>query len=134
MPKVSPQSLSLEWLEPKFKIIRLPAESKLPTAILEQGMVFVARTDGEVSVLCESSIDLQSDAVHGPLRGFRVVGQLEFDWVGIMAALTQVLAHAQVSVMTVSTFDTDYVFVAESSVDDASRALKQSGFTFVGSD
>lgn len=134
MPSVSPQSLSLEWLEPRFNMIRFPPETKLPSAILDRANVFVARTDDEVSVLCETAVGIQGDAVHGPLCGFRVVGVLDFALVGIMATLTQILADAQVSVLAVSTFNTDYVFVDMTSVDDATYALEQAGFTFVEQD
>lgn len=133
MLQVPCQSLPLEWLEPRFKIVRFPPETKIASAILDQATVFFARTPDEVSVLCDASIDLVGDSTHGPLRGFRVVGPLDFAWVGIMATLTRVLADAEVSVITVSTFDTDYVFVDATSVDLATDALEHAGFAFVNS-
>jgi hypothetical protein len=133
MLKVPRQSLPLEWLEPRFEIVRFPPETEISSAILNQETVFFARTPEEVSVLCEASIDLVGDSTHGPLRGFRVVGPMDFAWVGIVATLTRVLADAEISVITVSTFDTDYVFVDATAVERATGALKQAGFAFVNS-
>ena len=73
---------SLVWLPNAFKIMRFPANADVPLDQLGGANLFLARTSDEVSVLCEARQELISDSSHGPLRGFRVAGQLEFELVG----------------------------------------------------
>jgi hypothetical protein len=60
-------------------------------------------------------------------RALRVEGPLDFSWVGIVAALSRVLAEAGVSIFVLSTYDTDYLLVRETDVDRASDALIAAG-------
>ena len=110
--------------------MRFPANADVPLDQLGGANLFLARTSDEVSVLCETRQDLISDSSHGPLRGFRVAGQLEFKLVGVLAELTRVLARAKISVVTESTFNTDYIFIEESAVESAIAALQDAGFKF----
>ena len=121
---------SLVWLPNTFKIMRFPANADVPLDQLGGANLFLARTSDEVSVLCETRQELISDSSHGPLRGFRVAGQLEFELVGVLAELTRVLARAKISVVTESTFNTDYIFIEESAVESAIAALQEAGFKF----
>ena len=69
------------------------------------------------------------------VRGWRVLqvrGPLDFAEVGVLAALTEALARAGVSVFAVSTFDTDYLLVAGSMLDRAAQALRAAGHAVEG--
>ena len=121
---------ALIWLPNAFKIMRFSANADVPLDQVGGASLFLARTPDEVSVLCEAQQDLVSDSSYGPLRGFRVAGQLEFELVGVLAELTRVLAKAKISVVTESTFNTDYIFIEESAVESATTALQDAGFKF----
>ena len=121
---------ALIWLPNAFKIMRFSANADVPLDQVGGANLFLARTPDEVSVLCEAQQDLVSDSSYGPLRGFRVAGQLEFELVGVLAELTKVLAKAKISVVTESTFNTDYIFIEESAVESATTALQDAGFKF----
>lgn len=56
-----------------------------------------------------------------------VVGPLDFGLTGILAMLAQPLANAQISIFAISTFDTDYVLVKETTLAAAIQALLESG-------
>jgi hypothetical protein len=60
-----------------------------------------------------------------------VVGPLDFSLTGILAMLAQPLADAQISIFAISTFDTDYVLVKESTLDAAIQTLSESGHLIV---
>ncbi len=57
----------------------------------------------------------------GPFTAFAVQGPLDFSLVGVLATLLQPIADAEISVLTISTFDTDWLLVP---VDDAERAAE----------
>lgn len=108
----------------RFACCRLAPDAPLPAwARLEEPPTFVARTADELSLLLPES-RVPADAVAE--RGFiawRVAGPLDFALVGILARLATALAEAEVSLLAVSTFETDWLFVRAGDADRARRAL-----------
>jgi hypothetical protein len=49
--------------------------------------------------------------------------------VGIMAQIGAVLAAVKVSIFVVSTFETDFFLVKDNKLADATKALKNAGYT-----
>lgn len=67
--------------------------------------------------------------VQGPFRALEVEGPLDFSLTGVLASLLVPLADAEVSVFTLSTFDTDWILVPADSADLAAEALTAAGHT-----
>lgn len=61
-------------------------------------------------------------------RCLRVAGTIEFGVLGVLASLSRTLAGAGVSVLAVSTFDTDYLLVKACDFDRACNALRVQGY------
>jgi uncharacterized protein len=61
-------------------------------------------------------------------RLLKVVGPLPFDAVGILASIVSPLALAGISILAVSTWNTDYLLVHESKIDQALDMLERAGF------
>jgi hypothetical protein len=56
-------------------------------------------------------------------RALRVEDKLEFSAVGILSSILNPLAAAGVNILSVSTFDTDYILVPSSKLEAALAAL-----------
>ena len=80
----------------------------------------------EVSVLCEAQQDLVMTQVT-TARGFRVAGQLEFNW-WVLAELTGSWRRRKSA--SSPSRHTDYIFIEESAVESATTALQDAGFKF----
>jgi hypothetical protein len=117
---------TLFLLRGHFAVARLPPDEALP--VWAAGSVSsVTRTQEELSILCAvERVPPEIEAERG-WRGLRVAGPLDFSEVGVLASLSGPLAEAGVSVLAVSTYDTDYLFVREDALTDALRALRQAG-------
>ena len=63
-------------------------------------------------------------------RCFRVSDTMDFSLVGVVAQISQTLADAKISILTVSTFDTDYFLVRASDLKRSQDALQAAGHTF----
>ena len=63
----------------------------------------------------------------------KVAGPLDFALTGVAAALTSPLAAAEISVLPIATYDTDYLFVREETLSRAVAALEAAGHR-VGTD
>ena len=58
-------------------------------------------------------------------RAFTVEGKLEFSAVGVLAGILNPLAEAGISILALSTFDTDYVLVRAAMLETAKAVLRQ---------
>jgi len=114
-------------LRSDFAVCRLEPEASIPPWVDKGSFWSACRTADELSIVCEEG-NLPADVEAE--RGFAclgVVGPLEFSMVGVLAGLTAALADRDISVFVVSTFDTDYLLVAQLELPDAIDALRESG-------
>ena len=119
--------MTLELLEQAFSVCKLSEDSPVD---LSMPFCFYARTDAEISLVCETeAAPANCLAREDGWRALRVAGQLDFSLLGILAGLTGALATAGVSVFAVSTYDTDYLMVKQTALERAERALSAVGYT-----
>ena len=119
----------LEWLDGEFAVAKWTRDRKIE----ELGCFsFWSRTDQELSLVCPKDC-LPEDAEKHEVGwvGFRVVGQMDFSLVGILAKISGSLAEKKISIFAISTFDTDYVFIKENDANAAQKALESIDFDFI---
>lgn len=61
-------------------------------------------------------------------RCLKVEGPLAFEMTGVLAAISAPLAHAEIAIFVVSTYDTDYLLVKAADLDRACTTLRDEGF------
>ncbi|MGD8329403.1 MAG: ACT domain-containing protein [Acidobacteriota bacterium] len=120
-------SYELVVLRDNYGVCRFGAKALVPEWVDHGSFWSVSRTPDELSIVCAE--------IHVPSgvqaeRGFsclKVVGPLEFSSVGVLAALTGALATRGISLLTISTFETDYILVRQIDLPDAIDALREAG-------
>lgn len=122
------EKLTLTLLTQGFCIHRLPCDSELDPKLINTKLVFIARTEDELSILCPETCSVSSDRSQPNWRGLMVNGPLAFEMIGVLSGLATCLANRQVSIFAVSTFDTDYLFIQEKELRTALQALEESGY------
>ena len=118
--------MQLTLLPSRFAVCRLAATAAWPN--WPRGdLVSVTRTREELSVVCdEVSVPAGVRSEVG-WRALQVAGPLEFTQTGVLSALAAPLAAAKTSIFAVSTFDTDYLLVKETHLQEAVRVLEAAG-------
>jgi hypothetical protein len=97
--------------------------SSVLSVTIAQGEISVILPAGHCDALCaKHPSGIQKS---GPYALLRVRGPLDFALVGIMAGMTQALASAKISVLALSTYDTDFLCVGASAVEGAAAALRR---------
>lgn len=119
--------MTIEKLPHDFSICKV---SDISAINLNDEFCFIGKTDDEISAVCLSD-SLPDGRTHtdSGWKGLRIQGELDFSLTGVLADITAVLAKAEVGIFAVSTYNTDYIFVKESSFDRAVAALSDSGYT-----
>lgn len=118
--------MMLHVLPHRFTVCRLASAQRMP---LDADFCFLGKTDEELSLVCPTElVPAETLAREDGWRGFRIVGVLDFSLVGILSAITQVLAEAEIGIFAVSTFNTDYVLVKEENLSRALDVLAGAGY------
>jgi hypothetical protein len=125
--------LELTLLPHRYAIFRLPPHEEPSLHLLQLGdraaFLSITRTPEELSGVCqESSLPGNVKAQRGR-RLLRVKGPLDFALTGILASLTGPLAEVGISIFSISTYDTDYLLLAEHDLERGIAALERAGHT-----
>lgn len=122
-----PVRMNLTVLEDAFAICKLEKEKPIPQWAMGGPISSITRTPNELSIVCAQDQVPHEIVSDKGWRCIAVEGPLDFNLVGILASLIEPLANAQISVFSLSTYDTDYLFVKERFLEPAIHALSQSG-------
>ena len=121
--------MKLSILPEELAVCRLSSSDPLPAwALSAPGFTSFTRTRHELSVVCEETFVPRGVKAERAWRALAVEGPLDFALTGILASLSAPLAAARISLFAISTFDTDYLLVRESSLAAATETLRAAGF------
>ena len=119
--------LSLELLDIAFSVCKVQDYSEVN---LDQPFVFTGRTDEEKSLVCPTDkVPENTIAREDGWRAFRIIGVLDFSLIGILAAISQILADEKIGIFAISTYNTDYVLTKDTDFEKAVQALKKAGYS-----
>ena len=115
-------------LEPwALAVCRLEPAAAIPGWAATGAFHAIVRTPLELSIVCDADAIPAGVRAEKSWRCFSLRGPIPFEETGVLAALAVPLAEAGVGIFVVSTFDTDYLLVAERNLDAARRALEAAG-------
>ena len=123
----SSRRFDLSVLPDSLAIVRLSADATLPSWGTQGAFFSVTRTDDELSIVCIARQVPPGVAAETGWRALKVAGPFALSEVGVLATLATPLAKASVSLFVISTFDTDYLLVAEKQLRAAIAALTDAG-------
>jgi len=123
--------LTLKVLEEEFAVTRLDPGEEIPIWAMNSHFFSLTRTEDELSIVCQSSDVPEGATSEQGFTVLKVLGPLDFSLTGIIASLTAPLAEAEISIFTISTYDTDYLLVKRTQLEEAELMLRNAGFEVV---
>lgn len=119
--------LQLRVVPGRFAVCRLTADAPIPEWVDGASFVSITRTGDELSIVCpEDRVSAGTQCERG-FAAIRVAGTLATELVGVMVSLAAPLADAEIPILAIGTYDTDYVLVRHSDLDNALEALREAG-------
>lgn len=103
--------------------------ASLPATMPPGQFLSLTVSPSEYSLVCETRFapaDALS-AAHG-WRCMEIAGPLDFSMVGILSKLSVLLADAGISIVAISSYDTDYILVRAEAWDAAVTVLADAGY------
>ena len=125
------KKLSLHLMNESFTVNKLAQFAELPSIFAKGEMCFTMRTDEEFSIICPDFMAPNNVQQEPGWKCIKVNGSMNLKEVGVLASITQPLAEANIPLLAISTFNTDYVFVMEENLVTAVQALQKVGHEFV---
>lgn len=131
------RALVIEVLPDVLAVCRLDPASPVPDWAGREGFCSITRAgtraDDGLSVICrEANVPAGVTCERG-WRAFKLRGPFDFAQVGVLRQVLDPLADAGVPVLTIGTYDTDYILVKAGQFERAVTALTRDGHTVVTS-
>ena len=120
--------MNLMLLPETLAVCRLAASEAFP-AWAQGEFVSVTRTADELSVVCAARYVPEGVQQETSWRALKIAGPLAFSMVGVLSTLATPLASAGISIFVISTFDTDYVLVKDTMLENTIQTLESLGHT-----
>lgn len=122
---MTPKKLTVSILPEKYGICHFNKNSRIPDwARGKTGFTSITRTNDELSIMCPQDKIPAGVMFEKDWRAFKVKGPLGFTLTGVVSSLSTPLADAKISILYVSTYETDYLFVEEKNLVRAKEILK----------
>ena len=116
----------LETLRPRFSVCKVKDYSGVD---LTKPFCFTGTTDEENSLVCpEALVPGNTIERDDGWKGFRIIGQLDFSLIGILARISKILAEGGIGIFAISTYNTDYILTKEENFEKAMKVLKKAGY------
>lgn len=124
------EKIQIEALNDRFSVCKVKDYGSID---LRQPFCFIGVTDEENSLVCpEEMVPDNTTERDDGWRGFRIIGQLDFSLIGILARISKILASSEIGIFAISTYNTDYILTKEESFRKAMDVLKNSGYEIRG--
>jgi uncharacterized protein len=121
------KKLNLSLMPHMYAVCQFHPDKHIPYWALLGDFVSLTRTHEELSIVCQQ--DNVPDEIQAE-RGWRCVqvqGAFDFSESGVNASLAIPLAEAEISVLAIATYATDYLLVKEENVELVIQVLEQAG-------
>jgi hypothetical protein len=126
--KIMEKKIRLRFLNNRYSIVQISKKSGIPTWLnVNRNFVSLTITDEELSIVCKSScvpknVDLKQS------KGWIIIKIeeiLDFTLCGILYSILKILKENEISVFSISTYNTDYILIKEEDKSTAKKCLAE---------
>jgi len=121
------RSLNLSLMPHTYAVCELQPNGHIPTWALIGDFVSLTRTEQELSVVCMQENVPDEIQAERNWRCVQVQGMFDFSLAGVHASLAIPLAEANISILSIATYATDYLLIKEQDLDQALEVLRNAG-------
>ena len=120
--------MKLEVMKKCCSLYRLDENREIPGEIYQSDFFFVAKSDKELSIICDADVNMSCCTKIEQLKLLRVDDVIDFDKIGVISSISDCFTKNGIPLLAESSFDTIYIVVKKVYVDTAIKALTEAGF------
>lgn len=117
----------LHHTEP-YALASLPPDAHVTWDRAGSAIFAVSHTSTETSVLCHDGVIPAGVRKEGPFHVFEVAGPLSFSTTGVLAGIFSPVAERGIPLLSMSTYETDWILIPVAQANEAERIWKRVGF------
>jgi len=121
----------LEVLKCEFTIHRYDVSDNIPNDVYNSKFYWIGKTDEELSIVCESNLLSNKNDSVGNWSIIKIAAKLDFSLVGILAEISNALKDSGISIVALSTYNTDYIMLNTDKLNKAKTDLQNIGYEFI---
>ena len=121
------RTLNLSLLPHTYAVCQFHPDKHIPYWALLGNFVSLTRTNEELSIVCQQDNVPEDIKAERGWRCLQVQGAFDFSVSGVHVTLAIPLAEADISVLAIATYTTDYLLIKEENVERALQVLEQAG-------
>jgi uncharacterized protein len=110
-----------------YAIARFSPGEKVSMDYARPGFFSLTKTDEEISLVCEQSEIPEGVRAEQHRRLLRIESVITFELTGVLCALAEPLADAEIGIFAISSYDTDYILIADHDIERAIVVLENAG-------
>jgi hypothetical protein len=114
-----------------FCIRRIPLHWPLDLRRLGADWYSLTRNGEELSLVAPEHIDIDAGECQRGWSCLTIQAILDFGMIGVLAAVSRLLAEANVSIFVISSYDTDHILLRTGDLENAVKALTSAGHCVV---
>ncbi|MBM7869973.1 hypothetical protein JOC70_001443 [Clostridium pascui] len=123
--------LSLSLLKDKFGVCRLDINEAIPSWGTKGEFFSITKTADELSIVCNEENIPSNIKCEVEWKALKIEGPLDFSLIGILSKISSLLAKDGISIFAISTYDTDYILVKESHIENAISVLLRNEYDVI---
>ena len=123
--------LTMKLLKETYGVCRLDNNELIPEWVQKSSFFSITRTSDELSIVCSLENIPNGIKCEKEWRILKIEGPLDFSLIGILASISTILAQRGISIFAISTYDTDYILVKNSDIDNAIVSLMKERYEVI---
>jgi hypothetical protein len=114
-------TMILKILEKDYSIYKFDTEYIINVNNLAEEFISITKTEDELSVVAQQNKFNDFIAIENDWKIIKIEGILDFNLIGILSKISNILAGEKISIFVLSTYNTDYIMVKR---DDLNKTIE----------
>ena len=123
---------NLTILKDKYAVCKFKNDADIPGFIYDSEFYSITKTPDELSIVCRQSENIRDIKnmfeVNKDWRIIKVKTPLDFSSIGVISGISGILKENKISILTISTYETDYILVKNKDLRRVVDSLKESEY------
>jgi len=120
--------LKIELLKNQYSVYKFCPEYIVKDFFQTVDFYSITKTKDETSIVAEEGLFNDYIKAENGWRVLKIAGILDFSLIGILRNISKLLAEKNIGIFVISTYNTDYIMVKKSDINDAIKILKENEY------
>lgn len=119
--------ITLQILKDQLAVCQLEPGATLPNWVrfVSGEFISITQTLEELSIVCNQNLVPPGIKAEKNWRLIRIKGQMDFSLVGILKRVITPLSESEISIYSISTYNTDYILIKDENFERAVQMLSE---------